>query len=81
MIAETILGSTTLHGKEPLPDSGGLRGLLKRHEPQGKIPKCPQSPALSSPFVYMTIIVAENTLHRNSKLLLCSEVLSSQEES
>jgi len=80
-IVKAILASTVLHGREPLPGSGGLRATANRHDPQRKIPKCPHSPALSYSVVYMTIIVAEGTLHRNSKRLLCPEALSSQDES
>lgn len=65
--------------ESPLPGAGGLRGAA--HDPQGNTPKCPQSPALSYSVVYMTIIVAEGTLHRNSKRLLCPKALNSQDES
>lgn len=65
--------------ESPLPDAGGLRGAA--HDPQGNIRKCPQSPALSYSVVYMTIIVVEGILHRNSKTLLCPEALNSQDES
>lgn len=48
-------------------------------DPQGKTQACSRSWDLSYSAVYMTVIVAEVTLHRNSKSLLCPKVSNSQD--